>query len=149
MDRCSTVVVPVHHRCPRDPLVSPPFVACSHSLRAARETPDMIASMGAWGTFLLFSMFNFLSAVFGASRSLPVCSLRQRIWADLRNLLLSCDSAFFFIPETKGKSLEEMDDLFGVKRIDADGPKVASEQQFVEDNKAVAKSAEQEPQEVV
>ncbi|BGO94004.1 hypothetical protein NBRC10512v2_002725 [Rhodotorula toruloides] len=87
----------------------------------ARETPDMIASMGAWGTFLLFSMFNFLSAVF----------------------------AFFFIPETKGKSLEEMDDLFGVKRIDADGPKVASEQQFVEDNKAVAKSAEQEPQEVV
>ncbi|BGP70370.1 hypothetical protein NBRC10513v2_003729 [Rhodotorula toruloides] len=87
----------------------------------ARETPDMINSMGAWGTFLLFSMFNFLSAVF----------------------------AFFFIPETKGKSLEEMDDLFGVKRIDANGPKVASEQQFVEDNKVVVKQQPQDVQEVV
>ncbi|BGP31937.1 hypothetical protein JCM10296v2_003716 [Rhodotorula toruloides] len=87
----------------------------------ARETPDMINSMGAWGTFLLFSMFNFLSAVF----------------------------AFFFIPETKGKSLEEMDDLFGVKRIDANRPKAASEQQFVEDNEAVAKQQAQDAQEFV
>jgi hypothetical protein len=53
----------------------------------ARETPAMVEGMGhaGWGMFLMFTIFNLLSAVF----------------------------TYFFIPETKGRTLEDMDILFG------------------------------------
>ncbi|KAI5480441.1 MFS transporter, quinate permease [Pseudohyphozyma bogoriensis] len=51
----------------------------------ARETPDMEAAMG-WGMFLMFAMLNMASV----------------IWV------------YFVLPETKGRTLEEMDLVFGV-----------------------------------
>ncbi|GAA6002205.1 sugar porter family MFS transporter [Rhodotorula paludigena] len=55
----------------------------------ARETPDMLNSrMGVSGTFFLFTACNLLSAVF----------------------------VYFFIPETKGRTLEDMDAIFGLVR---------------------------------
>ncbi|EMD89846.1 hypothetical protein COCC4DRAFT_36303 [Bipolaris maydis ATCC 48331] len=65
----------------------------------ARATPNMIATMGegGYGCFLLYGSFCFSMFIF--------------VW--------------FFVPETKGLSLEKMDDLFGVtelvKNIEADG----------------------------
>ncbi|KAI5476175.1 hypothetical protein MNV49_000336 [Pseudohyphozyma bogoriensis] len=52
-----------------------------------RTTPTMELTMGtgAWGMFILFGMFCVLSGVF----------------------------AYFCVPETKGRSLEDMDDVFG------------------------------------
>lgn len=47
-------------------------------------TPSMLAAM-PWGTFVFFGIFSFLGGVF--------------IW--------------FFVPETKGLTLEEMDEVFG------------------------------------
>ncbi|KAL9109407.1 MAG: hypothetical protein Q9227_005914 [Pyrenula ochraceoflavens] len=54
----------------------------------ARAVPNMLATVGAhgYGTYLIFGCFCFSMFVF--------------VW--------------FFIPETKGMSLEKMDDLFGV-----------------------------------
>ncbi|KAM0752230.1 putative hexose transport-related protein [Meredithblackwellia eburnea MCA 4105] len=71
----------------------------------ARETPDMSRNLG-WGMFLLFAVFNFASVVF----------------------------VFFFIPETKGRTLEDMDVLFGAIRADE---KPRSEEVRVEDTKGV------------
>ncbi|GAA5903721.1 hypothetical protein JCM5296_002129 [Sporobolomyces johnsonii] len=86
----------------------------------ARETPAMAADMGTagWGMFLMFCLFNLASAVF----------------------------TYFFIPETKGRSLEEMDYLFGARRFDEDGPK--PELALVEDTHAI-KEATAQPHEVV
>ncbi|GAA5845743.1 hypothetical protein JCM11251_007295 [Rhodosporidiobolus azoricus] len=86
----------------------------------ARETPDMAANMGhaGWGMFLMFTLFNLASAVF----------------------------TYFFIPETKGRSLEEMDVLFGAVRPDEAGPKSVGEEQQLEN--AVPKQ-KLEPQEIV
>ena len=47
-------------------------------------TPDMLARIG-WGTYIFFAAFCLLALAF----------------------------TFFFVPETKGKSLEEMDAVFG------------------------------------
>lgn len=47
-------------------------------------TPDMLASFG-WGTYIFFAAFCLLAFLF----------------------------TYFFVPETKGKSLEDMDDVFG------------------------------------
>ncbi|KAF2440378.1 general substrate transporter [Karstenula rhodostoma CBS 690.94] len=64
----------------------------------ARATPNMLATVGAngYGAFLIYACFCFSMFFF--------------VW--------------FFIPETKGLSLEKMDDLFGVteliKRIEED-----------------------------
>ncbi|KAI5198096.1 general substrate transporter [Aureobasidium subglaciale] len=61
------------------------------NLVVARAVPNMLATMGkaGYGTFLFFSAACFLSFIF----------------------------AWFFIPETKGLSLEKMDDLFGVTEL--------------------------------
>jgi len=61
------------------------------NLVVARAVPNMLATMGkaGYGTFLFFSAACFLSFLF----------------------------AWFFIPETKGLSLERMDDLFGVTEL--------------------------------
>jgi hypothetical protein len=64
----------------------------------ARATPNMMATMGkgGYGTFFTYGAFCFSMFIF--------------VW--------------FLIPETKGMSLESMDDLFGitelVKNIEAD-----------------------------
>ncbi|KAH9868319.1 hypothetical protein J1614_007391 [Plenodomus biglobosus] len=64
----------------------------------ARATPNMMATVGqgGYGTFLIYGSFCFSMFIF--------------VW--------------FFIPETKGLSLEKMDDLFGitelVKNMEAD-----------------------------
>jgi MFS family permease len=50
----------------------------------ARETQAAFDGMG-WGLFLMFALFNFASAIF----------------------------TWFFIPETKGRTLEDMDSIFG------------------------------------
>ncbi|KAJ5834369.1 General substrate transporter [Penicillium robsamsonii] len=57
----------------------------------ARAVPNMLATVGAngYGTYLIFSCFCFSMCVF--------------VW--------------FFIPETKGLSLEKMDELFGVTQL--------------------------------
>ncbi|KAK7462368.1 hypothetical protein VKT23_007969 [Stygiomarasmius scandens] len=55
-----------------------------------RTTTTMSENLG-WGMFLLFAMFNFASVVF----------------------------TYFFIPETKGKTLEEMDAVFGYDQYDS------------------------------
>ncbi|KAJ5162932.1 General substrate transporter [Penicillium coprophilum] len=57
----------------------------------ARAVPNMLATVGAngYGTYLIFSSFCFSMCVF--------------VW--------------FFIPETKGLSLEKMDELFGVTQL--------------------------------
>ncbi|KAJ6092979.1 hypothetical protein N7486_008268 [Penicillium sp. IBT 16267x] len=57
----------------------------------ARAVPNMLATVGAngYGTYIIFSCFSFSMCVF--------------VW--------------FFIPETKGMSLENMDDLFGVTEL--------------------------------
>ncbi|BGP15981.1 hypothetical protein JCM10213v2_003974 [Rhodosporidiobolus nylandii] len=85
----------------------------------ARETPDMVENMGhaGYGMFLMFTIFNLLSAVF----------------------------TYFFIPETKGRSLEQMDVLFGATRPDEDPSKVVGQEAYVEDTRAV----KQKPEEVV
>ncbi|KAH6695770.1 quinate permease [Plectosphaerella plurivora] len=59
----------------------------------ARTVPLMIATMGkaGYGTYLLFSSFSFSMFFF--------------VW--------------FFVPETKGRSLEHMDELFGVSSLDS------------------------------
>ncbi|KAG9567946.1 general substrate transporter, partial [Aureobasidium melanogenum] len=61
------------------------------NLVVARAVPNMLATMGkaGYGTFLFFSAACFLSFFF----------------------------AWFFIPETKGLSLEKMDDLFGTTEL--------------------------------
>lgn len=76
----------------------------------ARETPAMSASLG-WGMFLLFACFNFASVVF----------------------------VFFFIPETKGLTLEDMDSIFGAIRPDDKGPK-PEPAVMVEDTKELSRS---------
>jgi hypothetical protein len=64
----------------------------------ARATPNMMTTVGnnGYGTFLIYGSFCFFMFIF--------------VW--------------FLIPETKGLSLEKMDDLFGltemVKNIEAD-----------------------------
>jgi len=58
--------------------------ANSHQFIVGQVTPDMITGI-TYGTFLIFGILIFLGAVF----------------------------IFFFFPETKGLSLEEMDILFG------------------------------------
>ncbi|KAJ6113643.1 hypothetical protein N7523_006960 [Penicillium sp. IBT 18751x] len=57
----------------------------------ARAVPNMLATVGSngYGTYIIFSCFCFSMGVF--------------VW--------------FFIPETKGMSLEKMDDLFGVTEL--------------------------------
>ncbi|KAJ5774556.1 General substrate transporter [Penicillium paradoxum] len=57
----------------------------------ARAVPNMLATVGAngYGTYLIFASFCFSMFVF--------------VW--------------FFIPETKGLSLEKMDELFGVTQL--------------------------------
>ncbi|KAK6002997.1 hypothetical protein QM012_000842 [Aureobasidium pullulans] len=66
------------------------------NLVVARAVPNMLATMGkaGYGTFLFFAAACFLSFLF----------------------------AWFFIPETKGLSLERMDELFGItegtKKVD-------------------------------
>lgn len=55
-----------------------------HKFIVGQVTPDMITGI-TYGTFLIFGILIFLGAVF----------------------------IFFFFPETKGLSLEEMDILFG------------------------------------
>ncbi|KAJ5235987.1 hypothetical protein N7489_006078 [Penicillium chrysogenum] len=57
----------------------------------ARAVPNMLATVGAngYGTYIIFSCFCFSMCVF--------------VW--------------FFIPETKGLSLEKMDELFGVTQL--------------------------------
>ncbi|GAA5916415.1 hypothetical protein JCM8208_000911 [Rhodotorula glutinis] len=83
----------------------------------ARETPSMLHSkMGTSGTFFLFFACNMLSAVF----------------------------TYFFIPETKGRTLEEMDVVFGVVRPGDSGPKPQGEHDYVEDRLAV-KAGTQKP----
>ncbi|TIA83388.1 general substrate transporter [Aureobasidium pullulans] len=61
------------------------------NLVVARAVPNMLATMGkaGYGTFIFFATACFLSFIF----------------------------AWFFIPETKGLSLEKMDDLFGVTEL--------------------------------
>ncbi|KAG9664497.1 general substrate transporter, partial [Aureobasidium melanogenum] len=61
------------------------------NLVVARAVPNMLATMGkaGYGTFLFFAAACFLSFFF----------------------------AWFFIPETKGLSLEKMDDLFGTTEL--------------------------------
>ncbi|KAG9513978.1 general substrate transporter, partial [Aureobasidium melanogenum] len=61
------------------------------NLVVARAVPNMLATMGkaGYGTFLFFAAACFLSFLF----------------------------AWFFIPETKGLSLEKMDDLFGTTEL--------------------------------
>ncbi|KAK7547710.1 general substrate transporter [Phyllosticta citricarpa] len=60
----------------------------------ARATPNMIATVGrsGYGTYLIYGSFSFSMFVF--------------VW--------------FFIPETKGLSLERMDELFGVTEFHRD-----------------------------
>ncbi|KAK4700479.1 hypothetical protein P7C70_g5766, partial [Phenoliferia sp. Uapishka_3] len=94
--------------------IQPGFVDSAPWFIIARETPDMSATLG-WGMFLLFSMFNFASVVF----------------------------VYFFIPETKGRTLEDMDNLFGVHRPDEDGPKLEAPE-MVEDTKQIAHPQEAE-----
>ncbi|KAH0349674.1 general substrate transporter, partial [Aureobasidium melanogenum] len=62
------------------------------NLVVARAVPNMLATMGkaGYGTFLFFAVACFLSFIF----------------------------AWFFIPETKGLSLERMDDLFVDTKLD-------------------------------
>jgi len=57
----------------------------------ARAVPRMLATVGraGYGTYLIFGSFCFTMFVF----------------------------TWFFIPETKGMSLEKMDDLFGVTEL--------------------------------
>ncbi|KXG45313.1 Major facilitator superfamily domain, general substrate transporter [Penicillium griseofulvum] len=57
----------------------------------ARAVPNMLATVGAngYGTYIIFSCFCFSMGIF--------------VW--------------FFIPETKGLSLEKMDELFGVTQM--------------------------------
>ncbi|CAG8879162.1 unnamed protein product [Penicillium nalgiovense] len=57
----------------------------------ARAVPNMLATVGAngYGTYIIFSCFCFSMCIF--------------VW--------------FFIPETKGLSLEKMDELFGVTQL--------------------------------
>ncbi|EAU36194.1 conserved hypothetical protein [Aspergillus terreus NIH2624] len=57
----------------------------------ARAVPNMLATVGAngYGTYIIFSCFCFSMGVF--------------VW--------------FFIPDTKGLSLEKMDELFGVTQL--------------------------------
>ena len=57
----------------------------------ARTTPSMLATLGpdGYGTFLVFGSFSVLMFLF----------------------------TWFFVPETKGMFLEEMDDLFGVLEL--------------------------------
>ncbi|BGP39886.1 hypothetical protein JCM10450v2_003860 [Rhodotorula kratochvilovae] len=88
----------------------------------ARETPDMLKSkMGTSGTFFLFFACNMLSAVF----------------------------TYFFIPETKGRTLEEMDVVFGVVRPGDNGPKPHADEQYVEDTRADKDVAHKPAQELV
>ncbi|KAL4944231.1 hypothetical protein BDV06DRAFT_233700 [Aspergillus oleicola] len=58
----------------------------------ARAVPNMLATVGAngYGAYIIFSCFCFSMFVF--------------VW--------------FFVPETKGLSLEKMDELFGVAHVD-------------------------------
>jgi len=64
------------------------------NLIVARTVPNMLATVGAngYGTYLIFGSFCFSMFVF--------------VW--------------FFVPETKGVSLEHMDALFGVTEYDSD-----------------------------
>jgi sugar porter (SP) family MFS transporter len=57
----------------------------------ARSTPNMLATLGpgGYGTYLLFGSFSVLMFVF----------------------------TWFFVPETKGLFLEDMDDLFGILEL--------------------------------
>jgi Sugar (and other) transporter len=57
----------------------------------ARSVPSMLATLGldGYGTYLLFGAFSLLMFVF----------------------------TWFFVPETKGMFLEEMDDMFGVLEL--------------------------------
>lgn len=53
--------------------------------------PQMLISLG-WGTYLFFGCFCFAASVF----------------------------SFFFVPETSGKTLEEIGDLFGDSEVMAE-----------------------------
>ncbi|KIK54764.1 hypothetical protein GYMLUDRAFT_176782 [Collybiopsis luxurians FD-317 M1] len=80
-----------------------------------RTTTLMSENLG-WGMFLLFALFNFASVVF----------------------------TIFFIPETKGRTLEDMDAVFGYTRYN-DALQEKSESTMVEDTaKATQVHAEAE-----
>ncbi|GAA5977601.1 hypothetical protein JCM11641_006873 [Rhodosporidiobolus odoratus] len=89
----------------------------------ARETPDMVANMGhaGYGMFAMFTIFNLLAAVF----------------------------TYFFIPETKGRSLEDMDVIFGAIGPDEDRKKVLRFEERVEDTEAIEEQKVDRPHEVV
>ncbi|KAK8214335.1 general substrate transporter [Phyllosticta capitalensis] len=82
----------------------------------ARATPNMIANVGksGYGTYLIYGSFSFSMFIF----------------------------AWFLIPETKGLSLERMDELFGVtthpgdvetaRRSDVSTPRVVDEKHGIE-----------------
>jgi magnesium-transporting ATPase (P-type) len=59
----------------------------------ARSSPSMLASLGkgGYGTYLIFGSFSFFMFIF----------------------------TFFFIPETKGMFLEDMDEIFGLVELSA------------------------------
>ncbi|OCL10141.1 general substrate transporter [Glonium stellatum] len=91
----------------------------------ARATPNMLATVGrgGYGCFLIYGSFCYCMFVF----------------------------AWFFIPETKGLSLERMDDLFGVtelvKNIEEEGRVEhthASPTEFGLDGEKASKAAHQE-----
>ncbi|KAJ5487845.1 hypothetical protein N7530_002145 [Penicillium desertorum] len=76
----------------------------------ARAVPNMLATVGAhgYGTYIIFSCFCFSMCVF--------------VW--------------FFIPETKGLSLEKMDELFGVTQLVEHKNADAERASFAEGDKA-------------
>ncbi|KAF1941284.1 quinate permease [Clathrospora elynae] len=82
----------------------------------ARATPNMMATVGkkGYGTFIIYGTFCFSMFIF--------------VW--------------FVIPETKGLSLEKMDDIFGitelVKNIEADREAQANTTELDMDNKKVS-----------
>lgn len=88
----------------------------------ARATPNMLATVGraGYGAFLIYSCFCFSMFFF--------------VW--------------FLIPETKGLSLEKMDDLFGVtelvKRIEEDREAHAAAGSIDIDNKEVVREERRE-----